>query len=84
VTACSGILTNGAGTVSAMITIGAPEQGIEVVSAYNVNGDRVQVINNSNGRNNSESNAEIGSRRPSGRSDYKQSEDLDDNLTVAP
>jgi len=79
VTACSGILTAGAGTVSAMITIGAPEQGIEVVSAYNVNGDRVQVINNSNGRNNSESNAELGSRRPSGRSDYKQSEDLDDS-----
>ena len=80
VVGCSNILTGGAGTVSAMITIGAPEQGIEVVSAYNVNGDRVQVINNSNGRNNSESNAELGSRRPSGRSDYKQSEDNDDNL----
>jgi len=80
VVGCSGILTNGAGSVAAMITIGAPEQGIEVVSAYNVNGDRVQVINNSNGRNNSESNAELGSRRPSGRSDYKQSEDNDDNL----
>jgi len=77
VVACPDILTSGAGTVSAMITIGAPEQGIEVVSAYNVNGDRVQVINNSNGRNNSESNAELGSRRPSGRSDYKQSADLD-------
>jgi hypothetical protein len=79
---CGNILSAGAGTVSAMITIGAPEQGIEVVSAYNVNGDRVQVINNSNGRNNSESNAELGTRRPSGRSDYKQSEDLDDSNTL--
>jgi len=83
VVGCSGILdANGKGTVAAMITIGAPEQGIEVVSAYNVNGDRVQVINNSNGRNNSDTNAEMGSRRPSGRSDYNSPEDLDDNFTA--